>query len=433
MASLNLVVQVVITKGTRTVPLVGFGVPLIVGPSNRFVDAVRQYAEPSDMIADGFLVSDPEYLAAVSLKAQTPKPPVFLVGKNTAAVSQISNVTITTVANTTLYTITINGVLCSYTSDGSATAGEIQAGLVAAINGSSQASVVTAANGAGTSVDITSDVPGLGFSITVTANLAFTTPTPNHSIVNDIITIQAVNDSWYGLIVTSHVASDVTQIAAFIETQLKVYGTSSNAAGIIASTTTDIAFILKAANYDRTWIMYSGVADTKFPEAAWFGRMLPTTPGSANWKFKGLAGITADNLSSNAIANAQGKNANLYITIGADVAIDGVMASGEYIDVTIFIDWLQATMQANVMNVLLNNDKIPYTNKGIVGIENAVQQTLQQGEDNQGLAPGWTVSVPDANSVSQSDKANRVLNGVKFNAELAGAINKVNIDGFVSV
>jgi hypothetical protein len=76
--------------------------------------------------------------------------------------------------------------------------------------------------------------------------------------------------------------------------------------------------------------------------------------------------------------------------------------------------------------------KIPYTNPGIALVENQIASALQQGQNNGGLAPGWTVFGPNVNSVPAADKLNRVLNGASFDATLAGAINTINIKGYVS-
>lgn len=105
-----------------------------------------------------------------------------------ADVAQVETVTVTTVANSTIYTVTINGVGVSYTSDASATAGEIALGLVAAINASTDpnVSVVTAATSAvaadtTASLTITADVAGSPFTLTVGANLSRSTTTANNT------------------------------------------------------------------------------------------------------------------------------------------------------------------------------------------------------------------------------------------------------------
>jgi hypothetical protein len=431
MASISTVVSITITKGTKTVSLQSFNVACIFGPSNRFGDVIRYYTDPSDMLTDGFLVSDPEYIFATELMEQSPSPKTFAVSKFTAAVAQVDTITPSAV-NNHAYKVTIDGVDYTYTSDSSATVSEIVTGLLALINADSNAAC--AATGT-TTVILTAKVAGVGFttSINADANMSLAHTTANHSIAQDIAATQAVDDSWYGVLVTSHVTSDIQQVAAYVESQLKVYGTSSSDSGIISTSTTDLASYLKGKSYSRTYLLYSATPGDA-PEAAWMGRMFPTTPGAANWNFKTLVGITPDNLSQTQITNAQGKNCNVYITIGGlNIATIGVTPGGEYIDVTIFIDWLSSTMQANIFSVLVNSDKVPYTNKGIAAIENPISQTLQQGQDNGGLAAGWTVSAPDVADVSQIDKASRTLNNVAFEAELAGAINKVNVQGFVSV
>jgi len=255
----------------------------------------------------------------------------------------------------------------------------------------------------------------------------------SETAVTAIQAVQALNDEWYAVMYLGHVKADVLALAAWIETQKKILGTSSQDVVVVGTGTTDVAYALKAASYSRTWPMYSAEADSKYPEAAWMGRMLPTGVGAATWKFKTLAGITVDNLSSTAITNSQGKNCNIYIPMGGvNIMAEGIMADGEYIDTIRGIDWLQLTMEANVYSLLVNSDKVPFTDKGIAVVENAVRQTLQEGVVN-GLLAEFTVSVPKVSEVSTLDKASRTLNNVVFTAVLAGAIHKVNIQGYVSV
>lgn len=439
MASIETIVKVTITKGSQQIPLVGFGVAVIFGPSNRIgSDPIRYYTNPSDMLTDGFLLADPEYIHAAELMEQTPSPVKFGVSKFTAAVAQVDTFAVSTlVATGHAYNFTLNGTLITYTSS-SDTQQSILTALLAAIGTAfpTNPPVTGAVTGTGVSalLTLTASVAGVGVSYTaIDADLTHVALTPSHSIAQDIATLQVVDDTWYGALVTSKITSDIEQVAAYIETQKKVYATASSDAGILTSSITDLASFLKGKNYERTNLIYSA-APSAAPDAAWMGRMFPTIPGAGNWKFKTLKGVTADNLSATSIGNAQGKNANIYVPFGGvPLTAEGVASSGEFFDVTILIDWIQATMEANVFSVLANNDKIPYTNKGIAAIENPVRQTLQAAQDNGGLAAGWTVSSPDVSTVSNADKASRTLNNVKFTATLAGAINKVNIQGLVSV
>lgn len=71
------------------------------------------------------------------------------------------------VVNTTAYTVVINGVTFTYTSDGSATDAEIAAGLLAAINAGTQPVL---ASGAATPILIESTIDGAAGDFTITGS-----------------------------------------------------------------------------------------------------------------------------------------------------------------------------------------------------------------------------------------------------------------------
>jgi hypothetical protein len=445
MAPIASIVRVMITKGTRTVSLASFNVPAILGPSNRMgSDAYRVYTDPADMLLDGFLASDPEYIHAVALSSQAIKPDKWLVGKFTAAVAQIDTFAVNTVTSGHAYAVTVNGTVVSYTAQVADAEQDILSGLLAAIGAAfpTNPPVTGAVTGLGGSalLTLTSPVAGLGVAYSaIDAKLTKAVVAANHSITEDLQALQLAlvpDVSFYGVLITSKASSDILQMAKYIETQLLVYLSGSSEAGILTTSTTDIASVLKGLNYSRTALLFTATVNTEAGDAAWMGYMLTTTPGIGNWALKSLVGVTADKLTDTQITNAQSKNCNTYVTIGgAGTTYKGVCASGAYIDEVIFDDWLASTMQTNVFAILTdpNNLKVSYTNKGIVAIENGMRQALQQGEDNQGIIPGWTISAPDANTVPSADKKSRTLNGMSFNAVRAGAIDKVNIQGFMSV
>ncbi|SRR5579875_414423 len=444
MESPTLIVNVTITKSTRTVSGLAFNVPVILGPSNRFSDAYRSYVSPQDMISDGFELSDPEYIEALALMSQAgPKPPRFLVSKFSAAVAQVDTFQVGTLTTGHQYKFTMDSVVISYTSSGGDTQQSVLAALLAAIGTAFPSNPpVTGAvtgSGAGATLTLTSSVAGQGVSYTaIDSDLTKVNVTPNHSIVNDIQILQdavAPADQFYGVLVTSHVATDILQVATYIESQLLVYVTATADAGCLTSGNTDIMSQLKALSLDRTMILYSAQANTNGPDGAWMGYMLPTTPGVGNWAMKTLAGVDADNLTASQIANVVSKNGNVYVIVGGNgTTLYGISTGGEYFDVAIFLDWLASTSQTNLIAVETDplNLKVPYTNRGIAMLANALRATLQQGQDNQGLAAGWSVFAPNVNDVPQADKLSRTLNNFGFNATLAGAINKINIQGYVS-
>lgn len=264
------------------------------------------------------------------------------------------------------------------------------------------------------------------------------------------------NNNWYGLVCETHVKSEQLAIAAYIESlgYRKLYMLSSSDSDIIdttfASDTSTIAYELQNAGYLRSALIYSGQADTKFPESSMAGTFFPSVPGSYTVMFKKMIGINPDVLTDTQGANALAKNCNTYETIGGVPIIregrvsGGAERSGEYIDIIVGIDWTHARVTENVFAYLASQKKVPFTDDGITGVQSKIEEVLKTGIDNGLYSPfafdeddiqtgGYVVNVPKASDVSSADKAARSLTGVTFTAWLAGAIHAVTINGVVTL
>lgn len=408
-------------------------------------DAIRGYTSTAGMLNDGFQTTDPEYIRAVELLSQAQVPALFYVGSYSASVAQVDTITVNTATNGHTYTGKVQGQTWSYTATGIDTTSTIATAIASAINALSNPTWTAAAVAA--VVTITSNTPGLGFTdtqVTVDATYTIANSTPNHTIVTDIQQAQVENDSWYGLMICSNTDGDITQVAAYIETLIKIFMAVANDGNIPTSSTTDLASTLKALAYKRTALVFSIAAISQGIEAAWMGGQLPATPGSNNWAFKTLVGISPDTLSASAqailigVPEAQiaGKNVNIYQTVGGvNITEMGQMIGGQYIDITIGIDWFKATCQVNLYTALIQASKIPYTDNGVAILIAAVQATIRQGVAN-GLIDGnspISVTAPSVLSVPASQRANRVAPTISFSFRLAGAINAVNVSGIVTV
>lgn len=108
-----------------------------------------------------------------------------------ANIQQVNTVTVTSAVNSTIYTVTINGVDNTYTSDASATTAEIAAGLAAAINASVDVLVtpVTATYVSGATFTVSADVAGTGFTIAVGTNLSQAA-----TVANSAATVLSITD-----------------------------------------------------------------------------------------------------------------------------------------------------------------------------------------------------------------------------------------------
>jgi len=429
---LETIVDVSITKGTKSVTQAGFGVALILGQHTRFAGRVEEYADAAEMLDAGFLTSDAEYKAAVKYFSQEKVPEKVKIGRRLAKVAQVVTVT-PAVVNNFSYSITINGNAYTYLSDGSATGAEIQAGLIAAVNAGSDP--VTASAGTGDDVVLTADVAGTSFTYAVGTNLTAVLTTANVGVIEDLAAVVDEDDDWYCLILTSNAEDDIMNAASDIEQRRKIFICRSDEASVITGSTTDLGSDLKALNYVRTALLWCE-DEEQFPDAAWAGRVLPDDPGSETWMFKTLAGIAADNLTSGQAAAAHGKNVNTYETIGGvSITRNGTMAQGEFIDVTRFIDWVVARIQEAIYSRLVNLEKIPYTDAGVAIIEGEVRKVLEMGERVGGISPDpkYTVTVPKVSAVSVANRGARLLPDVNFDFQVAGAVHKVEVNGTISV
>lgn len=451
MAAIDQIVKINISQSTQAVAQASFSIPLIVGPTNAgWSDFVHSYSSPAGMLTDGFTTSSPEYIYALELFEQPLTPTLFYVGKRTTAVAQVDTLAVSTLNTSHLYTFTLNGVLISYQAIGGDTQQSILTALNAAIttafpSGAPTSGVVTG-TGAGALLTLTSTLIGQAFSITgVDADLTLVLLVPNNGIATDLAAIQGESDAWYGMVGCAFTDADIQEAAAYIEAQKKIFIAVSSTSAIATTSTTDLGSVLKGKSYKRTGLIFTGssyVAEGK--DAAWVGGQLPFTPGANNWAFKTLVGCTPDVLTQtqqtiligDPVAGVQGKNVNIYQTVGGvNITQMGTMASGQYIDITVGVDWLESTLQVNIYSALVNAAKIPYTDKGTGILISAVKAAIDQGVVN-GLIDGnspITISAPPVLSVSTNQRAQRIAPTITFSCRLAGAFNAVVVNGTVTV
>ncbi len=420
MTTINEIIEVQISRETTPVSRAGFNTPCFIAAHTNFTERARVYTSIA-AVQEDFHSTSVVYKAASKMFGQELVPSQVVIGRR-----QINTVTVSvaTVANTTLYTLTVNETVKSYTSDASATAIEIATGLKAAFTASPVVGVNVTDNLDGT-LTITSSVD---WSIVSSANLLITTTAPTETWVDALAAVEAANSSWFGLTIESHEDADILAIAQAIEARKKIFGTSTNDSTVGTIGTTDILAQLKALGYDKTFCVYSENADTEYPECGLMAYQLQEQPGSNTWAYKNINGVTVSKLNSTVSTNIAGKNGITFEEIGGVRATtEGKMVGGEYIDVMVFALWLEARMTERIWFRLVNSKKIPYTQAGTTIIEAEIRAQLTEGIRVGGIAetPPYQVFVPNVLDIEPNLRATRVLEGITFEARLAGAINKM--------
>ncbi len=435
MTTLNNIVDVTITRETRTIQRASFSIPCFIAEHTIFAERAKEYTSLADILSAGFATTSAVYKAATLYFGQAVAPSKIVVGRRL-----VPSVTITpTVADTTVYSFKANGTLITFTSDGTATAAEIITGLKAALTA---ANIPTAgASGivaTGSNTLILTPSGDASSIANYTANLVAVNAASVEDWVSATIpAVRAVKDQWYMLSIDTHVDATVLAVAAYIEgikaTSPKFYVFSSAASDIKTSATTDIFSLVKALSYTHTAYIYSGMA-TSYAECGLVGRFAPEQAGSNIWEQKTIVGLTVDTLTPDEISYIHGKNGATYENVGSvDVVIGGKCADGGWIDESIFVDWLKSRIQESVWALLVNTRKVGYTSAGAAAIEGSMRSVMAEGIQVGGLAadPAPVVTVPNILNLSSAQRATRTLPDVTFTARLAGAIRATTISGTV--
>lgn len=423
MSEISDVVEVTITRETASIDTAAFNIPLILATFTNFSERTRTYTSITG-VGEDFASTSNAYKMAQAMFSGDIRPPSIVIGRR-----QVDEVTLTpVVANTQTYTVTINGVDYTYTSDADATAAEITAGLDTAIG--SPAGITVTDNTGTLTVEVTA--PGTAWSISVSSNLTQVNTTPTETWVEALEAAESENNDWYALTAETHVDADILALAGAIEARRRIYGTSTQASAVPTTATNDIASQLFDLNYDRTFLVYLPTADMQFPECVWIGSQLPEVPGSNDWDLKQGSGITVSSLSETQKTNLRNKSTNFYIRkAGVEVFQDGNMISGSPIDEVIFIDWVVARLEESVFFRMVNSKKIPFTRTGATIIESDIRGVLSQGVANQGIADDtpYTVQAPDVLAIPEVQRAQRIMGDFVIRFRLAGSVRKVIIRG----
>lgn len=441
------IVDVTITRETARVLQAGFGVPLILGTSFRIPDRVKTYSEPEDLLSDGFATTDEIHKAAVSMFAQELSPENFKVGRKLENVNSLQKITFNALATAGTFTVTVEanttaGIAWNATASTIKTAIEALANVTEVTIVGDMPVLILTVEFTGVDGNRHWDAISVNVSALTGVDSATITQTQFGSAEDASYTVAlnavlAADPNWYALMSTTRVKSEIKELALIIQIKKKIYSAASDDADVLTNVSDDIASELKALGHTRTSYMWSADEES-YPEAAWLGGNLPKNPGSLTWKFKKLIGIIPDTLSGSDLGFLKSKNANFFESV-ADNAIvtgEGVMASGEFIDIIRGIDFLDARIGEDVFAIFLNNDKVPYTNKGVSLLVSPLRaRLLDAASPAVALITKESIIInePDVSNALAADKANRLLKEITFSATLQGAVHKLEIKGKLSL
>lgn len=459
----------------------GFGLLLIAGVSARLAlgERMRFYSD-MDGVGVDFSSTDEEYKAAQVYFSQSPRPSELAIGRRftSAAPGELLGATsaVKVIASWQAvvsggFKISIDGVERSLTALNfstdltlNAVASRIQTALIAA--GAAGASVTYD----GTRFIVRSGTTGITSTVSyaiapasgtdIKAMLALDAASGGkisvgiaaETIASSLDALQLFNASWYGLALTTEVTEqNVIDASAWVEARVKMHGVSTKAANNTdATSTTSLSYLLKAAAYRRTLVVYDD--NDSYPAVSALARMFTVNFAEQNstitLKFKQLPTITPTVITETQRLALEGNNANYYTLFGDSAMIaEGKMSSGVFADEVHGLDWFQNAIETNVFGYLYTRTtKVPQTDKGVAALVQKVEQACSEGVNNGLLAPGqWNggplgqintgdflprgfyVYAQPVAEQNQSDREARKAPPIQVIAKGAGAIHSADI------
>jgi len=243
--------------------------------------------------------------------------------------------------------------------------------------------------------------------------------------------------SWYYLLLEAQTNTINLAAAAWAEINKRLFVAQTTDANVLdADKTSDLAAQLQTLNYNQTAVVYSS-SNTDWRAAAYVGARAGFDPEqrSAPWNKILATGQEPESITSTQKAAAEGKSANLALrSRGVVVFGPGKVAAGYDIELIVSANWLQARMEEELAQTLLNRTsaglKTEYTPDGVEVLLNVMRSVLSRAQRARHIQRGYKVLSVDVDGLSDAVVDSGVLSP-EWRAEPVKSITKVNGTGLL--
>jgi uncharacterized protein involved in tellurium resistance len=431
-----------ITADTTTTPREGFGVLCAMAYHTKNADPYRDYSAQSDMLSDGFALSDASVRMVSAALKQNPRPKFVRLGRMTTAVKHTVALTVTAAADGKIASVLITDAAgvehaISHTiagGEGANGAATALAALITALAGVQTAAAV------GAVITVTIVAAGDVWFYDSLVGIDYVDSTPDASIDTDLGNMINVDDGFYGVTISLGSKANADKVDSWCETNKKLFACQTADSREKRTGTSVLGAAITAAKYTHTLPMYHS-KPKQYMGCAWLGAMLPKNPGSAAFALKQLPGVDIDVLTQTE-KNALNTNGLNYYVKGGSRGLTrkkGTVGSGERADVILGKDWLDNEMKTSVFDLLAQADKVDMDDGGIAKVENVMRDVLKLGVRNNFLEagngddiPAPTVQPLKVSDIPTVDRADGLLSGIKWSANMTNAILAVDYSGVLS-
>lgn len=227
--------------------------------------------------------------------------------------------------------------------------------------------------------------------------------------------------------------------------------TSNDEACLNKDNKNDIGSQIKELGLNRTFVMYHD-NEYYYPEVAALALALSVDYYEADtaisMKFKNLYGIPTCRITEEELSALQEKQINSFVLIAESSRTfrDGVTSDENYyIDDIVNLDNLKLHIQAELFNLFTRVNKIPFSEKGLTLLYNALNTVgdrfVKNGcldsrelsaEEAQvrrtSMAPAYEIVFPELSTIPQSQRQKRIGPPAQFIVNLSGAIHSLTVN-----
>lgn len=270
--------------------------------------------------------------------------------------------------------------------------------------------------------------------------------------------IYDADQDWYWIGIVGPMRDDpaLDGLVEWVESKSKFAMIDSNDDAMeVANDTTSIAGRHKGT-VERTGVFYHTDADEYpgFAYAASLGtRDFDQADSAYTGKFKRLRAVSPINLGSAAVqaitgftpalgqSESAGNMANTYIDIGGrDFVVEGsTLTPNVFIDEVHATDWIVARTEEETLAILLNNDRIPYTDAGMEQLASGARTVMRMAAraglvasdidpETGDYAPAVTFTIPSVFDVPESQRKARIAPEIAITFRYAGAVHYTTIN-----
>ncbi|WP_313464677.1 DUF3383 family protein, partial [Achromobacter sp.] len=299
MAKIDRIVNVAISLNTTAIKEQSFSDLLVLGAHALGVNRIMVVTEPGELLDLGIAPNDPLYIAVRDAFKQIPTVTRVFVGRRHVETSRVT----VTGASLSDYSISvtwrdaagdIQTAQATATGGANSTPQTIATALVAAV---ADTSAPVTAVAVGAEVSITANQAGQAVAVAIKGRMQLEAPASTETPSAALNACMRESADWYGVALASRVEADVLDAAEWVESNERLFGVSSDQAGIIdAAVSSDIASKCQQKQYFRTHVWYHGQARAEALEAAVAANRFTYYPGGETWANARLAGVTYDNL-----------------------------------------------------------------------------------------------------------------------------------------